>query len=111
MLICSSFEEQRALISCFIRVFKKKSILGLLADREFGHADLFRWLRKENIPFYIRIKNGALVRENRKDKNTWTIKHAFSYLNNKEQNHLATTVTIYPLYLKMRILDAQKKES
>jgi len=49
----------------------------------------------ENIPFYIRIKNGALVRENRKDKNTWIIKHAFSYLNNKEQNHLATTVTIY----------------
>jgi len=54
-----------------------------------------RWLRKENIPFYIRIKNGALVKENRKDKNAWAIKHAFSSLNNKEQSYLATTMTIY----------------
>lgn len=91
----SSFEEQRALITRFIRVFKKKNILGLLADREFGHGDLLRWLRKENIPFYIRIKNGALVKENRKDKNAWAIKHAFSSLNNKEQSYLATTMTIY----------------
>ena len=44
---------------------------------------------------YIRIKNGALVKENRNDKNAWAIKHAFSYLNNKEQGYLATTMTIY----------------
>lgn len=36
----SSFEEQRALIMRFINAFKKKNILGLLADREFANADL-----------------------------------------------------------------------
>jgi hypothetical protein len=91
----SSFEEQRALITRFIRIFKKNNILGLLADREFGHSDLLRWLRRENIPFYIRIKNGALVKENRQDKNAWAIKRAFSSLNNKEQNYLTTAMSIY----------------
>jgi hypothetical protein len=91
----SSFEQQRALITRVIGIFKKKNILGLLADREFGNGDLLRWLRKENIAFYIRIKNGALVRENQKDKSGWAIKKAFSYLNPKEQGCLEKQVKIY----------------
>lgn len=82
----SSFEEQKKLIMRFINAFKRKNILGLLADREFGNADLLGWLRKENIPFYIRIKNEARVKENLKDKNAWSIKE-------RARNNLDTHVT------------------
>ena len=81
-----------------------------MADREFGHSDLLRWLRKENIPFYIRIKNGALVKENRKDKKAWAIKHAFSSLNNKEQSYLTTTMTIYNNILHVAAGRSEKGE-
>jgi hypothetical protein len=36
--------------------FGVKGIEGLLGDREFASGQLFKWLKKKKIPFYIRIK-------------------------------------------------------
>ena len=57
----SNFKERKDLINCFIKVFGKKQILGLLADREFGSGCFFKWLNKNKIPFYIRIKEGSIA--------------------------------------------------
>lgn len=89
----SSFDEQQELIKRFIDTFKKKQIAGLVADREFGNGDLFKWLKKEKIPFYIRIKNGALVTE--KGKKNWPIEKSCSFLNCKQQTSFSNAVTIY----------------
>ena len=61
----SSTRERRALVGRFVKTFGKDRIAGLLADREFIGNKWFKWLTKEKIPFYIRIRNNA----NTKNKN------------------------------------------
>ena len=61
----SSTQERIALMKRFIHVFRKSPIAGYLGDREFIGKDWFRWLLKENIPFYIRIRNDALTDNSR----------------------------------------------
>lgn len=53
------------IIEKFIKLFGKKCILGLIADREFVGGDWFNWLIKEKIPFYIRIKDNAKTTNSR----------------------------------------------
>ena len=55
----SSTRERIAIVNCFIKIFGKDRIAGLLADREFIGKKWFGWLSKEEIPFYIRIRNDA----------------------------------------------------
>lgn len=57
----SNFKEQKELISQFIDVFGINGIKGLLADREFASGKFFKWLNKQAVPFYIRIKEGSMV--------------------------------------------------
>ena len=57
----SNFKEQKELLSQFIATFGVNRIKGLLADREFASGKLFKWLNKQHISFYIRIKEGAMV--------------------------------------------------
>src|SRR5262249_8715456 len=57
----SNFEEQKALLERFIKVFDSVKIVGLLADREFANGQLFKWLNKKQIPFYIRIKESTVT--------------------------------------------------
>ena len=61
----SNTKERIGLLSRFIRIFGTERIGVLLADREFVGADWFRWLRENNIPFNIRIKQDAITTNSR----------------------------------------------
>lgn len=61
----SDTDERIALIQKFIDRFGKSCIAGLLADREFIGQEWFGWLIKEQIPFWIRIKDNLLTTDSR----------------------------------------------
>lgn len=61
----SDTEERVALIQKFITRFGKSCIAGLLADREFIGQEWFSWLIKEQIPFWIRVKDNLLTTDSR----------------------------------------------
>lgn len=44
-----------------IRFVGKEHIKGLLGDREFIGKDWFNWLKDQKIPFYMRVKQDAIV--------------------------------------------------
>ena len=55
----SKTSERKQLMRKFIRAIGKEHIAGLLADREFIGKIWFKWLIKQQIPFFIRIRNDA----------------------------------------------------
>ncbi len=55
-------KEHKELIKKFVTIFGKGQIAGVLADREFGSKELFSWLSKERIPFYIRVKSNIQIK-------------------------------------------------
>ena len=55
----SSTWERAALIERFISVFGKANIAGLLGDREFIGEKWFGYLKRQEIPFYFRVKKDA----------------------------------------------------
>lgn len=57
----SNTAERIVLIQKFVNRFGKERIAGILADREFVGKEWFTWLRKEKIPFCIRIKKNTLT--------------------------------------------------
>lgn len=86
----SNFDERRKLILRFTKTFGSDCIQGILADREFASGKFFKWLNENKIPFYIRIKQGSLVKIHRRQKD-WAAKKLFrnvlckrheSYINN-----------------------------
>jgi hypothetical protein len=85
--------EHRAILVRFIRVFGKECILGVLADREFASATLFGFCNKNDIPFYIRIKEDSQVKI--KNKKWLKAQKLFSHLNKKEKSEFQMTVWIY----------------
>lgn len=88
----SNFKEQKALLSQFITLFPKVKIAGLLADREFANGKLFCWLQSKKIPFYIRIKEGTVVRL--KNKKFCTAKKLFNLLTPRTHDIYQMTVWI-----------------
>lgn len=61
----SNSEERIAIIERYIALFGKESIKELLADREFIGEEWFAWLKNEEIPFSIRVKNNFLILNSR----------------------------------------------
>lgn len=57
----SNYQERVDLISRFISYFGCQCVKGLLGDREFIGKQWFEYLKKNNIPYYIRIKESMLV--------------------------------------------------
>lgn len=57
----SDTPERIALLEKFIHQFGKDCIAGILGDREFIGGDWFKWLLKEKISFYIRIRNNTVT--------------------------------------------------
>ena len=57
----SKTAERIDIMKIFLSWFGKNCIAGLLADREFIGGDWFKWLIKEEIPFYIRIKDSYIT--------------------------------------------------
>lgn len=62
----SNSKEQKKLLRRFIDEFGQDCIAGILGDREFANGELFKWLYKKKIPFYIRIKKDSIVRLGKK---------------------------------------------
>lgn len=58
----ASAKEHQDILQRFIDIFGKKIIADVLGDREFASESLFSWLKKENIPFHIRIKDNSKTR-------------------------------------------------
>lgn len=61
----SDTQERIALLEKFTKLFGKDKVAGLLGDREFIGGAWFKYLIKEKIPFYIRIKNNAITTNSR----------------------------------------------
>jgi len=55
----SNTRERIALMKRFISQFGQHHILGVLADREFIGDGWLGWMLKQNIPFYVRIRNNS----------------------------------------------------
>ena len=85
--------EHQAIIERFISIFGKDCIAGILADREFASGHLFNWFNNENVPFYIRIKEGCVLKI--KDKKFNIAQKIFNHLNPKEQAIFAMNVTLF----------------
>lgn len=54
-------KQRIAMINRFISWFGRANILGVLADREFIGKAWFKHLKKQKIPFYIRVKSNTKV--------------------------------------------------
>jgi hypothetical protein len=65
---CSDTEERRELLEKYLKLFGKDSLSFVTADREFIGRDWFRYLRREKIPFRIRIKENLKVTNARGNK-------------------------------------------
>ena len=61
----SHTDARIVLLQRFINRFGKARIAGLFGDREFIGGDWFAWLKKEGIPFCIRIKKNTLATNSR----------------------------------------------
>ncbi len=72
-------KERKALVKRFIDQFGKECIEGLLCDREFIGESWFEWLIRQEIPFYIRIKNNTLIRAGK--KKLWEAKKIFRFVS------------------------------
>jgi len=57
----SDTKERIEIVTRFIEQFGKANISGILADREFIGDEWLRFLIKERLPFYIRIKNNIIT--------------------------------------------------
>ena len=55
----SNTEERIELMNKFIAIFGVERIKCLTADREFIGKEWFAYLKKKNIPFFIRIRNNS----------------------------------------------------
>ena len=58
---CSDTQERIELLEKYLKLFGKETISFVTADREFIGRDWFRYLRREQIPFRIRIKENLKV--------------------------------------------------
>lgn len=89
----SNFKEQRKLLNAFKKQFGVTRVAGLLADREFGNGNLFSWLNKHRIPFYIRIKEGSTVGIMK--KKLWKAKKIFKDLPLKSYKEYDMCVEVF----------------
>lgn len=82
--------EHKEIIKRFVGLFGKKCIAGILADREFASGELFNWLNKENIPYFIRIKEGTIVKIN--GKKFMSAQKIFNQLERKQKYQYGMSV-------------------
>jgi hypothetical protein len=65
---CSDTRERIELVEKYVQLFGKDSLSFVTADREFIGRNWFRYLRREKIPFRIRIKENLKVTNARGNK-------------------------------------------
>ena len=89
-----SGKEHASMIEKFFKHFNQSMVAGVLADREFANHTFFRYLSKQKIPFYIRIKSGLKVKFFTRSK-SFQLKKIFSSLNKNEQAHPCQPMTVH----------------
>ena len=87
--------EHIDIIQRFVKLFGSHCIEGVLADREFGSHELFDWCNKNKIPFYIRIKDNALVRIPKCRGKGQHVKKLFRTLAPRQQSAYPYPVKLY----------------
>jgi hypothetical protein len=85
--------EHKEIIKRFVDLFGTKCIAGVLGDREFASGALFEWLNKENIPFFIRIKDGSIVKI--RGKKFRSAKKMFNNLERKQRSQFGMAVELW----------------
>lgn len=85
--------EHIAAIKRFIKIFGQELIIGVLADREFGSASFFKWLKDEKIPFYIRVKEGCFCKI--RGKKFIAISKFFNHLNVKNHSVAGMSIELF----------------
>ena len=90
----ASGQEHSTMIQRFLQCFDSSIIAGVLADREFANQDFFKYLSDHQIPFYIRIKEGALVSHFKHSK-PFKAKQLFKGLDLNEQQYQQQPVTVH----------------
>lgn len=87
--------EHIEIIQRFVKIIGNHCIEGVLADREFGSHELFHWCNKNKIPFYIRIKDNALVHVPKCKGKGRHVKKLFGALNPNQQYAYPYAVELY----------------
>ena len=64
----SNTKERKTLLKRLFCFIGKENIIAIVADREFIGKDWLNWLKQNNIIYYIRIKDNALVKINNQYK-------------------------------------------
>lgn len=85
--------EHIAILNCFVTQFGKRQIKGVLGDREFASGEFFAWLNHQEIPFYIRVKEGSNVCVGK--TKVKKAKHFFNHLNPKEKCFFPMDVDLF----------------
>jgi len=88
----SNFRDRIRIVKKFIDIFGKDRIEVLTADREFVGKVWFKWLKKRDIPFAIRIMNNKRVKVGRGNVRVDSL---FRYLKIGEHAFYRTRKTIY----------------
>jgi hypothetical protein len=65
---CSDTSERIQLLEKYLKLFGKESLAFITADREFIGREWFRYLRREKIPFRLRIRENLKVTTARGNK-------------------------------------------
>jgi len=90
----ASAQEHIQIIQRFIRCLGSQQVAGVLGDREFASRALFKWSKKQKVPFYIRVKDNSKIALHKAQKN-WTAKKLFKQLKPKEQSSYPYEVILY----------------
>jgi hypothetical protein len=104
----SNSEERIALIQRFIRLFGKECIDYIIADREFVGEQWIGYLNRENLRYYIRIRNNFKVFLPRKN-DTIPVSWLFSGLKAAEIRHYTRIVKVNGEYCYLSATLSQKR--
>ena len=102
-------EERIALIDRFIKLFGKECIDCISADREFVGEKWIAYLNREQIRYYLRIRNNFKVYLPRKDKQI-PVSWLFSGLAVGEVKHYHRIVKVNGEYCYISATMSQKRE-
>ena len=104
----SNCEERIALIDRFIKLFGKECIDCISADREFVGEKWIAYLNREQIRYYLRIRNNFKVYLPRKDKQI-PVSWLFSGLTVGEVKHYHRIVKVNGEYCYISATMSQKR--
>ena len=104
----SNSEERIALIQRFINLFGKDCIDCIMADREFVGEQWIGYLNRENLRYYIRIRNNFKVFLPRKNE-TIPVSWLFSGLKIGEIRHYPRIVKVNGEYCYLSATLSQKR--